>query len=76
MPESSAGSAGTANQSGGSIGLAALAAVAAAGTAHESGQSPAVGLATGYSVVFLLAAGLGVAIAIIGLLLPRNHIDS
>lgn len=70
------GIAGTANQSGGSIGLAALAAVAAARTAHESGQSPAVGLATGYAVVFLLAAGLSVVIAIVSLLLPRNSIDS
>jgi MFS family permease len=56
------GLASTAAQVGASVGLAVLATVAAA----EGG-------AAGYRLVFLVAAGLGPAIAAIGLLLPRHR---
>ncbi|MFG1922771.1 MFS transporter [Cryptosporangium sp. NPDC048952] len=66
-PESDAGTVGglanTASQVGGSIGLAVLATAAA-------GPSPA----RGYDLVFLLAAGLAVAIATLSTLLPRQRL--
>ncbi|MFI0446685.1 MFS transporter [Actinomadura sp. 6N118] len=76
-PEGDAGIVGglanTASQLGGSVGLAVLATVASAKTQMEAGgSSPAAALAAGYDRVFLLAAGLGVAIAVVSLLLPRN----
>lgn len=59
-----AGLAATANQAGGSIGLAVLATAADSG-----GTSPAAG----YDRVFLIAAGLGAAIAAVSCLLPRQR---
>ncbi|MFI6387214.1 MFS transporter [Nonomuraea sp. NPDC050540] len=77
-PESDAGIIGglaqTAGQVGGAIGLAVLATAAGARAASEGGgsSSPAA-LAAGYSLVFLVAAGLGLALAAVGLLLPRHR---
>ncbi len=66
------GLAATANQVGGSIGLAALTTIAGTRSApHGNGKVP-VALAAGYDLVFLVAAGLGVAIALVSLLLPRS----
>lgn len=59
------GLANTASQVGGAIGLAAL---ATAADARASGSS----LAAGYDLVFLIAAGLGVAIAVVSMALPRD----
>ncbi|RSM99148.1 MFS transporter [Nonomuraea sp. WAC 01424] len=62
------GLANTASQVGGSIGLAVLATAA-------SGAAPAgtpAALADGYDLVFLIAAGLGLAIALVSFLLPRR----
>lgn len=68
------GLASTANQVGGSIGLAVLATAASARTATESGTNPpAAALAAGYHLVFLIAAGFGLAIALISWLLPRHR---
>ncbi|MGV9349870.1 MFS transporter [Streptomyces spiralis] len=68
------GIAATANQVGGSIGLAVLATAASATSARAKlGDSPAAALATGYDRVFLIAAGLGVAIALVSMLLPRRR---
>ncbi|NUW33329.1 MFS transporter [Nonomuraea sp. SMC257] len=78
VPEGDAGIIGglanTAGQAGGSIGLAVLATAAGAGAAEAAGSSPAA-LAAGYSLVFLVAAGLGPVIALVGLLLPRHRRD-
>ncbi|MEJ3655132.1 MFS transporter [Actinomycetes bacterium KLBMP 9759] len=62
------GLATTSNQIGGALGLAVFATVASAATA----ASGAAELAAGYELVFIAAAGLGVAIAALGLLLPRS----
>lgn len=71
VPEGDAGIAGglaqTASQVGGSVGLAVLA--TAAGVRAGGGSSSAAG----YDLVFLMAAGLGLAIAVAGLLLPRHR---
>ena len=68
------GLANTANQVGGSIGLAVLATAASARTATEAGESsPAAALAAGYDLVFLMAAGLGLAIAVVSLLLRHRR---
>ncbi|MFF0308426.1 MFS transporter [Streptosporangium sp. NPDC004379] len=76
-PEGDAGIVGglaqTAGQVGGSIGLAVLATAAGARAASEAGSGPVTALASGYALVFLLAAGLGLAIAAAGLLLPRRR---
>ncbi|WP_431918799.1 MFS transporter [Nonomuraea jabiensis] len=79
VPEGDAGIVGglanTASQAGGSIGLAVLATAAgtrAAGS-EAAGSSPADALAAGYDLVFLMAAGLGLAIAAVSLLLPRRR---
>ncbi|MFC7722934.1 MFS transporter [Nonomuraea recticatena] len=77
-PESDAGIIGglaqTASQVGGSIGLAVLATAASARAASEAGEgSPVDALAAGYDLVFLMAAGLGLAIAAVSLLLPRHR---
>ncbi|MEW9552541.1 MFS transporter [Nonomuraea sp. NPDC050783] len=73
-PEGDAGTVGglaqTAGQAGGSLGLAVLA--TAATWATDGGSSPAA-LAAGYDRVFLIAAGLGVAVAAAGLLLPHHR---
>ncbi|WP_406047384.1 MFS transporter [Kribbella sp. NBC_00889] len=67
VPESDAGIVGglanTASQVGGSIGLAAL--TTAAGRPAS--------LADGYDLVFLVAAALGAAIAVVSALLPRHQ---
>jgi EmrB/QacA subfamily drug resistance transporter len=78
VPEGDAGIIGglanTASQVGGSVGLAVLATTATArATMEAGGRSPAAALAAGYDLVFLMAAGLGLAIAVISLLLPRRQ---
>ncbi|TQS25451.1 MFS transporter [Microbispora sp. KK1-11] len=80
VPEGDAGTIGglaqTASQVGGSIGLAVLATAAGARAASEAGaRSPAAALAAGYDLVFLIAAGLGLAIAAAGVLLPPRRRD-
>ncbi|WP_327085336.1 MFS transporter [Nonomuraea sp. NBC_01738] len=69
VPEGDAGIIGglaqTAHQAGGSLGLAVLATAAASGS-----QAGPAALATGYGLVFAIAAGLGAALALLGLLLP------
>ncbi|MFG6195291.1 MFS transporter [Nonomuraea sp. JJY05] len=76
VPEGEAGIVGglanTASQVGGSIGLAVLATAAAS---QAAGSSPVDALAAGYDLVFLMAAGLGLAIAAVSLLLPRHEHD-
>jgi hypothetical protein len=77
-PEGDAGIIGglatTASQVGGSIGLAVLATAATARAATETGGSfPAAALAAGYDRVFLMAAGLGLAIAVVSVLLPWHR---
>lgn len=68
------GLANTASQAGGSVGLAVLATAAAARTRMEaSGRSPTAALASGYNLVFIVAAGIGLAIALLSLLLPRHR---
>ena len=62
-----AGLANTASQVGGSIGLAVFTA-ASAGAVHGAAASA---IASGYGVVFLLAAALAAVIALGALLLPR-----
>jgi hypothetical protein len=73
-PEGDAGTIGglasTSSQVGGSVGLAALA-TAASGRAAAGGSSPAAALAAGYDLVFLMAAGIGLAIAVVSVLLPQ-----
>ncbi|MCW2917914.1 MAG: putative transrane efflux protein [Actinomycetia bacterium] len=78
VPEGDAGIIGglanTASQVGGSIGLAVLATAASArATMEAGGSSPAAALAAGYDLVFLVAAGLGLAIAVVSVLLPRHR---
>ncbi|MBE3013497.1 MFS transporter [Microbispora sp. NEAU-D428] len=78
VPEGDAGTIGglaqTASQVGGSIGLAVLATAGGARAASEAGaSSPAAALASGYDLVFLMSAGLGLAIAVVSLLLPRRR---
>ncbi len=78
VPEGDAGIIGglanTASQVGGSVGLAVLATAASARTAMEAGgSSPAAALAAGYDVVFLVAAGLGLAIALVSVLLSQQR---
>jgi EmrB/QacA subfamily drug resistance transporter len=68
------GLANTASQVGGAVGLAVLATVSSARAATAtSGSSPAAALAAGYDLVFLMAAGLGLAIAVVSVLLPRHR---
>jgi len=74
VPEDDAGIIGglanTAAQAGGSVGLAVLATVA--GTQVDTGGSPPAA-ALAYDRVFLVAAGLGLALAAVTLLLPRHR---
>lgn len=67
------GLANTASQAGGSVGLAALATASSVRAATSGGQSSPIALAAGYDLVFLIAAGLGVAIAAASMLLPRHQ---
>jgi EmrB/QacA subfamily drug resistance transporter len=73
VPEGDAGIVGglanTASQVGGSIGLAVLATAAGARAATEADASSPAALAAGYDLVFLIAAGLGLAIAVVSVLL-------
>jgi len=73
VPESDAGIVGglanTASQVGGSVGLAILTTVAGAATVDGRPAS----FAEGYDLVFLVAAALGVAIAVVSALLPRHQ---
>jgi hypothetical protein len=75
-PEGDAGTIGglasTSSQVGGSVGLAALA-TAASARAAAGGSSPAAALAAGYDLVFLMAAGIGLAIAVVSVLLPQTR---
>lgn len=78
VPEGDAGIIGglanTANQLGGSVGLAVLATAASAkATAAAGGSPPTAAVAAGYDLVFLMAAGLGLAIAVVSLLLPQHR---
>jgi hypothetical protein len=68
------GLASTSNQVGGSLGLAVLATAAGARAGLHPGapESPAA-LAAGYELVFLMAAGLALAIAAAAVLLPRTR---
>ncbi|MFI6597306.1 MFS transporter [Nonomuraea sp. NPDC050536] len=76
-PEGDAGTVGglanTASQVGGSLGLAVLAPAAGARAAMEAGGTSPAALAAGYDLVFLMAAGLALAIAALTLLLPRHR---
>ncbi|WP_433604692.1 MFS transporter [Prescottella agglutinans] len=78
VPEGDAGIAGalanTTSQLGGSLGLAVLATAASTGAARDAGRgSPVDALAVGYDLVFLVAAGLGLAVAALSFLLPRKR---
>jgi hypothetical protein len=77
VPEGDAGIVGglanTASQVGGSLALAVLATVASARAATETDGSSPIALAAGYDLVFLMAAGLSLAIAALSLLLPRHR---
>ncbi|MBO0849596.1 MAG: MFS transporter, partial [Pseudonocardia sp.] len=78
VPEGDAGTIGglanTASQVGGAVGLAVLAPLASARAAIQAGGSASpAGLASGYDLVFLMAAGLGLAIAVVSVLLPRHR---
>jgi hypothetical protein len=63
------GLANTATQVGSAVGLAVLATVASPRAADA--RAGAIALA-GYDRVFLVAAGLGLTIALVSLLLPRH----
>ena len=68
------GLANTASQVGGAVGLAVLATAASTRAATQAGgNSPAAGLAAGYDLVFLVAAALGLAIAVVSMLLPQQQ---
>jgi EmrB/QacA subfamily drug resistance transporter len=75
VPESDAGITGglanTASQVGGSMGVAVLATAASATTAAQAGGHSSAALAAGYDQVFFIAAGIGLAIAVLSLLLPH-----
>lgn len=68
-----AGLANTASQVGGSVALAVYATVASAWAGDEGGGHSPTALAAGYGQVFLLAVGVGLAIAAVSLLLPRRR---
>lgn len=74
-PESDAGIIGglanTSSQIGGSVGLAVLATAASARAGMEAGEGSSAALAAGYDLVFLMAAGLSLAIAMVSVLLPH-----
>lgn len=68
------GLATTAQQVGGAIGLAVLATAANARTASEGDPGSPVAVGAGYQLVFMIAAGLGVAIAALSMLqAPRQR---
>ncbi len=77
VPEGDAGIIGglanTASQVGGSVGLAVLATVASARAGMEAGGGFPAALAAGYDLVFLMAAGLGLAIAVVSVLDHHVH---
>ena len=68
------GLANTASQVGGSVGLAVFATAASTRAGTEGGgTSSAAALLAGYDLVFLLAAGLGLTIAGVSVLLTRRQ---
>jgi EmrB/QacA subfamily drug resistance transporter len=67
------GLATTASQVGGSLGLAVLATAAGARAGMEADAGSPAALAAGYDLVFLMAAGLGLAIAAVSALLPGTR---
>ncbi len=70
------GLASTASQVGGSVALAVYATAAAArAAAHGSVSSYPEALASGYELVFGLAAGVALAIAAVSLLLPKRQAE-
>ncbi|MEV4553222.1 MFS transporter [Nonomuraea wenchangensis] len=70
------GLAHTTSQVGGSVGLAVFATVASAAAASEAGGDPSPdALAAGYGLVFLMAAGVALVIAVVSMLLPRHRHD-
>jgi EmrB/QacA subfamily drug resistance transporter len=77
VPEGDAGIIGglanTASQVGGSVGLAVLATAASARAGMEAGGGSPAALAAGYDLVFLMAAGLGLAIAVVSVLDHHVH---
>jgi EmrB/QacA subfamily drug resistance transporter len=70
------GLATTAGQVGGSVGLAVLATAAAARAGAEADAGSPAALAAGYDLVFLMAAGLGLAIAVVSVLLSNARAGS
>jgi EmrB/QacA subfamily drug resistance transporter len=64
------GLANTASQVGGSVGLAVLATAASTRALTGADAGSPASLAAGYELVFLIAAGLGLAIAVVSALLP------
>jgi EmrB/QacA subfamily drug resistance transporter len=74
VPEGDAGIVGgmanTASQVGGSLSLAVLVTVASARAGTQAGGVSPAAVAAGYDLVFLMAAGLGLAIAAVSVLLP------
>ncbi|GAA4970229.1 EmrB/QacA subfamily drug resistance transporter [Nonomuraea thailandensis] len=69
------GLAQTAAQVGQSVGLGVLATAAGARAATEADGSSPSALTAGYGLVFLMAAGLGLALALVSFLLPRHQRD-
>jgi EmrB/QacA subfamily drug resistance transporter len=69
------GLANTGSQVGGSVGLAVLATAASAKAGPMAGQVSKHALASGYQLVFLIAAGIAVAIAALSLLAPGKARD-
>ncbi len=67
------GLANTASQVGGAVGLAVLATAASATTGMGVGRHSRAALAAGYDRVFLIAAGLGLAIAVVSVLAHHVH---
>ncbi|MET8121546.1 MFS transporter [Micromonospora sp. NPDC005189] len=68
------GLANTASQVGGSVALAVFATAAAARAAsHSRNSSSPEALASGYELVFGLAVGVALAIALVSVLLPRRQ---
>jgi len=66
------GLANTAFQVGQSVGLAVLVTAASAKAGAKAGLGSPATLATGYDLVFFTAAGLGLAIAVVSVLLRRR----
>lgn len=78
-PEQDAGIVGalatTTNQVGAAVGLAVLATAAGTRATTTRGAPPAAALAAGCYLVFLIAAGLSLTIAVVTTLLPKRRPD-